>query len=1070
MMNQLYSAMDSLVDRFDLYKVETVGDSYMCCSGLPEPHEYHSEKIANFALAVVECSKLIKSPATGDPVKLRIGIHTGSCTSGVVGTKTPHYCLFGDMVNFASRHESSGAAGKIHCSGDLFDRLKFRSTSDTPQYHFKARGLVDMKGKGEHYTYWLESGAEGNHAANPKALKAVSEDVNKLISSNKWKTRRYFQDDTSTTTTSVGGSRDRSALSTAASENDASIMSTQIEGIEGEEKFDSDRQVIIGFPKDLLSDKSSEWQGLSIDSSLSTNDVASQLTEVLVSSLKACVDKGEHRQDIVGAQLRSYVHHIASDYYNSSTFHSFHSAVEEVLCANFLWELRTASGQHDPWDGFVLLFATLVHDLKNIGVSNRQLEIEGHPIVEQYLQKGSYQQRCSMDVALDILEDDFEELYDEIFFGCPAFRKSVKKLMVLDADMEAENTSKFVLREFSQRIEQPCDDGRLSRQRDEACLGIMFILATNGHYCQSRELFLRGNERQFQSKFQAFQNGRFADPREGWFEKQTIFFDETILPTIDLVQSILHKATFLKQGALENKSLWSQNGRESHAARLLPTAKVEVAPGTLSNEDHVDFLISKNVTMLGTLLREVAASHSVHTPNTELQLDESERDTTPYGEIQLAIEMKAVDCYTPRELDSFCELCPVVKAELQAFVIAIAAGYENNAFHNFQHASHVAHLSNLLIHSMDGEKEVAMSIVHDPLIRFAIVLSALVHDIGHTGVPNGRLAEENPALASKYNDKSIAEQNSIDVAWKILMAGCFSNLRQAIFGSSKENQKRLRQLLVNSVMATDIFDQGLRALREARCDKSSSCGHCKATLVMEQILQTSDVVHTMQSWELYREWNQCLFKEMYTAFLDGRADKDPSNGWYKGELWFFDNWVIPLAQNLKNTGVLNIISERLIDQAKSNRLQWEREGEKECRLMFETVKQRPSFIRSASMSTASRGSFWSENSTGIETTLASTIVDEIESLSRVINRYERKMETACGNLVAVAYKGAQHDPTNTEMSKQSWPNIRQHFREQEWYHRMRNGSTLTDDEIFQRTTRSPPSPPKQVEIKSDIAF
>ena len=69
--------------------------SHRCCSGLPEPNEYHAENVANFALAVAHCVQHIKSPVDGKPIELRIGIHTGSCTSGVVGTMTPRYCLFG---------------------------------------------------------------------------------------------------------------------------------------------------------------------------------------------------------------------------------------------------------------------------------------------------------------------------------------------------------------------------------------------------------------------------------------------------------------------------------------------------------------------------------------------------------------------------------------------------------------------------------------------------------------------------------------------------------------------------------------------------------------------------------------------------------------------------------------------------------------------------------------------------------------------------------------------------------------------------------------------------------------
>mmetsp|Transcript_22481 Transcript_22481/g.55620 ORF Transcript_22481/g.55620 Transcript_22481/m.55620 type:complete len:142 (+) Transcript_22481:1756-2181(+) len=83
------------------------------------------------------------------------------------------------MVNVASRHESTGMAGKIHCSCFLFGLLKHFSKSDT--YEFKSRGLVDMKGKGEHYTYWLERATENNPWANEKALEELSGKVKEMI-------------------------------------------------------------------------------------------------------------------------------------------------------------------------------------------------------------------------------------------------------------------------------------------------------------------------------------------------------------------------------------------------------------------------------------------------------------------------------------------------------------------------------------------------------------------------------------------------------------------------------------------------------------------------------------------------------------------------------------------------------------------------------------------------------------------------------------------------------------------------------------------------------------------------
>lgn len=126
-------------------------------------------------------------------------------------------------------------------------------------------------------------------------------------------------------------------------------------------------------------------------------------------------------------------------------------------------------------------------------------------------------------------------------------------------------------------------------------------------------------------------------------------------------------------------------------------------------------------------------------------------------------------------------------------------------------------------------------------------------------------------------------------------------------------------------MATDIFDQDLRVLRELRWERAWNSANCKATLVVEHVLQTSDVGHTMQRWEIYREWNESLFNEMYTAFWDGRADKDPSESWYQGELWFFDNWALPLAQSVKDSGALNIVSDQLLQQARQNRSQWEQD-------------------------------------------------------------------------------------------------------------------------------------------------
>jgi hypothetical protein len=230
----------------------------------------------------------------------------------------------------------------------------------------------------------------------------------------------------------------------------------------------------------------------------------------------------------------------------------------------------------------------------------------------------------------------------------------------------------------------------------------------------------------------------------------------------------------------------------------------------------------------------------------------------------------------------------------------------------------------------------------DALTQFAVVFSALIHDVGHEGVPNGILGKEKPTLAERYSHKSIAEQQSVDVAWDLLLLPQFKFLRSCIY-QSKTEYARFRYLVVNSVMATDIFDKELKVLRDSRWDTAfhgekesvilKESIDRKATIVIEHLIQASDVSHTMQHFFIYSKWNERLFKEMYFSYLSGRTEKDPSTGWYNGELWFFDNYVIPLARKLKECAVFGVSSDEYLTYALQNRREWERKGTQICSTM-----------------------------------------------------------------------------------------------------------------------------------------
>ncbi|KAJ8348461.1 hypothetical protein SKAU_G00270500 [Synaphobranchus kaupii] len=153
LLNDLYTLFDAVLCNHDVYKVETIGDAYMVASGLPKRNgNKHAAEIANMSLNLlssVGTFQMRHMPSV--PVRIRIGIHSGSCVAGVVGLTMPRYCLFGDTINTASRMESTGLPFRIHVNITTVKILH----SLNEGYLVDVRGKTELKGKGIEETYWL---------------------------------------------------------------------------------------------------------------------------------------------------------------------------------------------------------------------------------------------------------------------------------------------------------------------------------------------------------------------------------------------------------------------------------------------------------------------------------------------------------------------------------------------------------------------------------------------------------------------------------------------------------------------------------------------------------------------------------------------------------------------------------------------------------------------------------------------------------------------------------------------------------------------------------------------------
>jgi guanylate cyclase len=145
LLNEVFSHFDTLVDKYGLEKIKTIGDCYMVAAGVPRPRADHAQALTRMALEMRDY--VSGREFHGRKLAFRIGLNSGPVVAGVIGRKKFIYDLWGDAVNTASRMESHGQSGIIQITRATYELVKDEFTCEP-------HGTMNVKGKGE-MEVWL---------------------------------------------------------------------------------------------------------------------------------------------------------------------------------------------------------------------------------------------------------------------------------------------------------------------------------------------------------------------------------------------------------------------------------------------------------------------------------------------------------------------------------------------------------------------------------------------------------------------------------------------------------------------------------------------------------------------------------------------------------------------------------------------------------------------------------------------------------------------------------------------------------------------------------------------------
>ena len=585
LLESVFSAFDKIAQRRRVFKVETIGDCYIAATGIPEPRKDHAVAMAKYAM---ECLTTMRTlckdleptlgPDTAD-LNVRIGLHSGPVTAGILRGERTRFQLFGDTVNTASDMEQTSQRGRIHISPETADQLRV---------HGKEKWVVQREHSS---TFWLRS---RNDDAVSSSNQSGTDDHS--TGSDDW-TEQKVQNLLSEKTTRLV-------------EWNVEIVLKMIKRISARRKTKSFS--LINRRRRDKAAKRSLGIGCALDEQSENFNFVESMDEDLDTIYEKAneIDLPEELADEVFA----YIQAIAS-MHNELPFHDFeHASHATMSMVKLMSHVESDTVLSDPWAQLACIWTSLIHHVDHRGVPNERVAEESSSLAKLYRGKHLMEQNA-LDLSWNLLlSEEYLSIQNAIFpteWEKQHFRALLVNL-ILASDYEDPRANHVREQRWKQAFAN-ADDTSLEAENRRALLVLEHLVqaADQAHTMQHFQIYRKWNLRLFEERCLVYRSGRiFQNPANLWYEQELEALDERTIP---LVQKLVESGAFdscdeLVKYATNNRKEWEARGlsiveemvqlvhqgqkAETHAGRTMATRSTTsgstISSGSFAGDSSIE--------------------------------------------------------------------------------------------------------------------------------------------------------------------------------------------------------------------------------------------------------------------------------------------------------------------------------------------------------------------------------------------------------------------------------------------------------------------------------------------------